>query len=122
MAWRSRPSPFSWRSATLQIWELVVISAVFGAADALFYPAATAVTPEILPADLLVQGSALNHTSETVAQTAPRARARRTGRRCARIRMGRSSIDAASFAVSAGCVLAMSQPAAPRALGPLGAR
>src|SRR6185437_9442696 len=52
----------------LHIWELVVISAVFGAADALFYPAATAVTPEILPAELLVQGSALNHTSQTVAQ------------------------------------------------------
>src|SRR6202162_116124 len=53
---------------TLQIWELVVMSAIFGAADALFYPAATAVTPEILPADLLTQGSALNHASQTIAQ------------------------------------------------------
>ena len=41
----------------LQVWELVLMSAVFGAADALFYPAATALTPEILPAELLVRAA-----------------------------------------------------------------
>lgn len=50
-----------------RLWQLVVMAAVFGAADALFYPASTAVVPELLPGDLLVQGSALNSVSRTVA-------------------------------------------------------
>jgi predicted MFS family arabinose efflux permease len=91
---------------TLQIWELVVLSAVFGAADALFYPAATAVTPEILPAELLVQGSALNHTSQTVAQSL-------IGPALGGLVVAALgyewafAVDALSFAVSAGCVIAM---------------
>jgi MFS family permease len=52
----------------IHVWELVVMSVLFGAADALFYPASTAVVPEILPAELLVQGSALNASSHTAAQ------------------------------------------------------
>jgi predicted MFS family arabinose efflux permease len=90
----------------VQVWELVVISAVFGAADALFYPAATAVTPEILPAELLVQGSALNHTSQTVAQLL-------IGPALGGLVVASLgyewafAIDAVSFAVSAGCVLGM---------------
>jgi MFS family permease len=50
-----------------RVWQLIVMAAVFGAADALFYPAATAVVPELLPSDLLVHGSALNSVSRTVA-------------------------------------------------------
>jgi len=90
----------------LQLWELIVLSAVFGAADALFYPAATAVTPEILPAELLVQGSALNHTSQTVAQSL-------IGPALGGLVVAAFgyewafAIDAASFVVSASCVLAM---------------
>jgi MFS family permease len=101
---------------TLQIWELVVISAVFGAADALFYPAATAVTPEILPADLLLQGSALNHTSETVSQAL-------IGPALGGLVVATLgyewgfAIDAASFAVSAACVAAMSSRPRPEPSG-----
>jgi MFS family permease len=101
---------------TLQIWELVVLSAVFGAGDALFYPAATAVTPEILPAELLVQGSALNHTSETVAQNL-------LGPALGGLVVAALGydwgfvIDAASFGVSAGCVIAMSRRPRPEASG-----
>src|SRR5580700_7508821 len=101
---------------TLQIWELVVISVVFGAADALFYPAATAVTPEILPADLLVQGSALNHTSETVAQNL-------LGPALGGLVVAGLGyewgflIDAASFVVSAGCVIAMASRPRPEPSG-----
>ena len=58
----------------LQVWELVLMSAVFGAADALFYPAATALTPEILPAELLVRAA----PSTTPARLWPR---RSSGRR-----------------------------------------
>jgi MFS family permease len=101
---------------TLQIWELVVISAVFGAADALFYPAATAVTPEILPAELLLQGSALNHTSQTVAQAL-------IGPALGGLVVATLgyewgfAIDALSFAVSAGCVLAMASRSRPEPSG-----
>lgn len=101
---------------TLQIWELVVISAVFGAADALFYPAATAVTPEILPADLLLQGSALNHTSQTVAQTLIGPALGGLVVATLGYQWG-FAIDAASFAVSAGCVIAMSSRPRPERSG-----
>jgi predicted MFS family arabinose efflux permease len=100
----------------LRIWELILISAVFGAADALFYPAATAVTPEILPAELLVQGSALNHTSQTVAQTL-------IGPALGGVVVGALgyqwgfAIDALSFAVSAACVLAMASHPPPEPTG-----
>jgi hypothetical protein len=52
-----------------RLWELILIVIVFGAADALFFPAETAVVPELLPNDLLVQGSALNRLSQTVAMS-----------------------------------------------------
>jgi predicted MFS family arabinose efflux permease len=101
---------------TLHIWELIVLSIVFGAADALFYPASTAVTPEILPAELLVQGSALNHTSETVAQNllGPAL----GGLVVAALGYAWGfAFDAASFAVSAGCVLAMASRPRPEPSG-----
>ncbi len=42
---------------------LVCMAIVFGLGDALFFPAATAITPELVPAHLLVGASALNGTS-----------------------------------------------------------
>lgn len=101
---------------TLQIWELVVLSIVFGAADALFYPAATAVTPEILPAELLVQGSALNHTSQTVAQSLIGPALGGLVVAALGYEWG-FAIDAASFAVSAGCVVAMASRPRPEPSG-----
>jgi DHA3 family tetracycline resistance protein-like MFS transporter len=100
----------------LHIWELVVISVVFGAADALFYPAATAVTPEILPADLLLQGSALNHTSQTVAQALIGPALGGLVVAALGYEWG-FAIDAASFAISAGCVLAMATRPRPEPSG-----
>ena len=41
-------------TGAIQLWELVVMCAVFGTADAFFYPASTAVVPEILPVELLM--------------------------------------------------------------------
>jgi predicted MFS family arabinose efflux permease len=100
----------------LQVWELVVMSVIFGAADALFYPAATAIVPEILPAELLVQGSALNATSHTLAQMliGPAV----GGLVVAALGYEWAfAIDAASFALSAGCVLAMSSHPRPESSG-----
>jgi MFS family permease len=89
---------------------------LFGAADALFYPASTAVTPEILPAELLVQGSALNHTSQTVAQNL-------IGPALGGLVVAALGyewgfvIDAGSFVVSAGCVIAMAARPRPEPSG-----
>lgn len=56
-------------SGQAQLWQLIVMSVVFGTADALFYPAETAIIPELLPSELLVQGSALNRLSQVVAMS-----------------------------------------------------
>jgi hypothetical protein len=100
----------------MQIWELVVISILFGAADALFYPASTAVVPEILPAELLVQGSALNATSSTAAQVL-------IGPALGGLIVASFgydwafAADAASFAISTGCLLAMASLPRPKPSG-----
>ncbi len=51
----------------LSLLELVLLAVAFGVADSIFYPASTAIVPELLPAELLVQGSALNQGSQTLA-------------------------------------------------------
>ena len=43
------------------------MSVVFGIADSFFGPASNAVMPELLPSDLIVQGNALNSTSQQLA-------------------------------------------------------
>jgi MFS family permease len=40
-------------SGTLQFWELLVFAVLFGTFDAVFMPAISALTPEIVPEDLL---------------------------------------------------------------------
>ncbi len=46
---------------------LVCMALVFGIGDAVFFPASTAITPELVPAELLVGASALNGTSQQLA-------------------------------------------------------
>jgi MFS family permease len=97
----------------IQLWELIAMSVVFGTADAFFYPASTAVVPELLPAELLVQGSALTATSRTVAQVL-------VGPALGGVLVASLgtvwafALDGASFFVSAACLLAMaSRPRSP---------
>jgi predicted MFS family arabinose efflux permease len=90
----------------LHVDELVVMSLLFGTADALFYPASTAIVPELLPAELLVQGSALSSTSRSVAQMliGPAL----GGLIVATVGTAWSfGIDGASFVVSASCLWAI---------------
>ncbi|MGB8180207.1 MAG: MFS transporter [Acidimicrobiales bacterium] len=47
----------------LRLWELVVMAAVFGAADSFFGPASSAIMPELLDENLLVSGNALGQMS-----------------------------------------------------------
>jgi MFS family permease len=56
-------------AGSLEIVHLVVAGAVFGAAEASFMPAMSAIYPDVVPADLLLQANALRSTSTTLAET-----------------------------------------------------
>ncbi|MHB8293921.1 MAG: MFS transporter [Acidimicrobiales bacterium] len=55
-------------TGTIRLAALVVMALVFGLADAVFFPASTAITAELVPAELLVGTSALGGTSTQLAQ------------------------------------------------------
>lgn len=100
----------------LRFWELVVMSAVFGTADAFFGPASMAFTPELVPADLLVQANALSQTSNQLSSglLGPAT----GGIVVAAIGTAWSfGIDAVSFVFSSGCLLAMRARSRPSAAG-----
>lgn len=100
-----------------RLWQLFVMAAIFGVADAFFAPASTAIVPELLPADLLVQGSSLTASSKQAAQ-------RLIGPALGGLLVVTSgtgaafAVDAASFAVGAACLLAVSSPHRPATTGP----
>jgi len=52
----------------ISLLSLVLMALVFGLGDALFFPAAMAITPELVPGDQLVGASALNGTSTQLAR------------------------------------------------------
>ncbi len=52
----------------LRLWELIVMAAIFGAADSFFGPASTTIVPELLTADQLVAGNALSQMSNQLTQ------------------------------------------------------
>jgi MFS family permease len=52
----------------ISLLSLVLMALVFGLGDAVFFPAAMAVTPELVPNDQLVGASALNGTSKQLAR------------------------------------------------------
>jgi hypothetical protein len=41
------------------MWELILMSIIFGTADAFVFPASSAIVPELLDESLLAQGNAL---------------------------------------------------------------
>ena len=90
----------------LRLWELIAMSAIFGAADAFFAPASMAIVPELLDDHLLVQGNALGQMSGQLAQglIGPAV----GGIIVSAIGYSWSfGIDALSFAVSGACLFAM---------------
>ncbi|MFZ0059355.1 MAG: MFS transporter [Acidimicrobiales bacterium] len=101
---------------SLTVTDLVVISVVVGAADAFFFPAYSAIVPEILPKTLLMEGNAFNSASQVLGQSL-------LGPAMGGVLIaafGAASafaVDAASFFVSAACVLAMRARPAPGASG-----
>jgi MFS family permease len=93
-------------TGTARLWQLFAMAVVFGVCDAFFAPASTAIVPELLPAELLVQGSSLSATSQQAAQRfiGPAV----GGLIVVTAGIGTAfAVDAASFAVSAACLLAI---------------
>ncbi|GCE22633.1 MFS transporter [Dictyobacter kobayashii] len=96
----------------LQLWEVFVMSAIFGTVEAFFYPAYTALIPEIVPGDLLPNANSLRSIGLQAAQIVGPAIA------AAIIALGGTSLtfalDGVSFLFSAGCVVALPRVAALR--------
>lgn len=95
-----------------EIWELVVLYAVSGGATAFFNPAADAIVPQLVPASRLQEASALLNFSRSTGRFA--------GPAIAGVVMAIGSpgaalaIDAATFAVSAACLLRLTAPSPAR--------
>jgi MFS family permease len=100
----------------LDITDLVITSAVVGVADAFFWPAYNAIIPEILPPTLYMEGNAYNTASQVIGQSllGPAIGGVLIAAFGAASAFG---VDAASFFVSAACVVAMRARPAPKASG-----
>ncbi|MGD9735853.1 MAG: MFS transporter [Solirubrobacterales bacterium] len=95
-----------------EVWQLVVLYAVDGAATAFFNPASDALLPQLVPAARLQDGSALINLSRSVGRFA--------GPALAGIALALGSpgdalaVDAVTFGVSALCLFGLRVPAVPR--------
>jgi len=100
----------------LTVPELIAISAAIGLGDAFFYPAYSAIVPEVLPAELLTQGNAFNSASQVLggAFAGPAIAGVLIAAFGAAAAFG---ADAASFLVSAACLVAMRPAPAPASTG-----
>jgi MFS family permease len=90
----------------LEIWHVVALSAVFGAGEGLSGPALGAIVPELVPEEVLVQANALQHSLQPVALrfVGPAL----GGAAVALLHPGGALlVDAGTFAVSIGALLAM---------------
>ncbi|HEY6285306.1 MAG TPA: MFS transporter [Ktedonobacteraceae bacterium] len=96
----------------LELWQLFVMSALFGIVQALFYPAYTAFIPELVPNELLPSANSLRSISQDAAQFIGPAIGALI------IALGGTSLafalDGVSFVISALCLAALPQmPALP---------
>lgn len=55
-------------AGTVEIWQIVVIEVCFGAAEAFFRPAYTALVPQTVPEELIQEANGLNGVSQTLAE------------------------------------------------------
>jgi MFS family permease len=54
----------------VEIWQVVAIEALFGAAEAFFRPAFTGLVPQTVPEELIQEANALNNLTQTIAEFA----------------------------------------------------
>jgi len=102
----------------VRIWQLVVIEALFGAAEAFFQPASTGLLPQTVPETEIQEANALRTLSENIAEFAGPALA--TGLVLGPGAGWAFALDAATFLVSAA--LLMRVRPRPRAVAPAGER
>jgi MFS family permease len=105
----------------LALWQLCVMSALFGVVRAFFYPAYTALIPDLVPTEMLPSANSLRSISLQVAQIIG------PGIGAGVVALGGTSLafalDALSFVISAVCLAALPQreavrPSAPNVLRP----
>ncbi len=93
-------------SGALRLWHVVVLAAIYSVGTAFFNPAFDAIVPELLPVDSLAQANSLDQFVRPVAMRL--AGPALGGLVIAQFGAGMGfALDAASFAVSAGALLAM---------------
>lgn len=91
-----------------EVWQLAVLYAIDGAATAFFYPASTAIVPQVVPAPRLQEANALLNLSRHAGKVAGPALA---GVLLALGSPGSAlAVDAATFAVSAACLVRVRAP------------
>jgi MFS family permease len=100
----------------IHLTSLVAMALVFGLGDALFFPASMAITPEVVPSELLVGASALSSTSVQIGRVliGPAVGGLIVGVLGTAWGFG---IDAISFAISAAMLAAMRGRSKPTASG-----
>jgi MFS family permease len=97
---------------TAQVWELLVLFALFGAGDSFFSPASTGLVPETVPAARLQQANALNSLAQNAAGVSGPALA---GVLVAGVGPGVAfAVDAATFLVSAASLAFLRLPVVAR--------
>jgi predicted MFS family arabinose efflux permease len=103
-------------SGTLELWHLLVLVAFYGAGEALFWPSFTAIVPDIVPQDLLVEANSLDIFVRTA--TSRLAGPALGGLAIAALGTGGAFLlDAGSFALSALALLAMKSRPVEKAIG-----
>jgi predicted MFS family arabinose efflux permease len=103
-------------SGTLELWHLLVLVAFYGAGEALFWPSFTAIVPDIVPQDLLVEANSLDIFVRTA--TSRLAGPALGGLAIAAFGTGGAFLlDAGSFALSALALLAMTSRPVEKASG-----
>jgi MFS family permease len=96
-------------TGTLELWHMMGLVAVFGAATAFFGPAFDAIVPDVLPASLLPQANSLDQFVRPVALRL--AGPALGGFLISGVGVGWAfALNAATFAVSAAALLAMARP------------
>jgi len=106
-------------TGTLELWHMLGLVAVFGAATAFFGPAFDAIVPDVLPASLLPQANSLDQFVRPVALRL--AGPALGGFLISGVGVGWAfALNAATFAVSAAALLAMARPPRRAEVGPAG--
>lgn len=98
----------------LELWMLAALAALYGAGEAFFGPALTAIVPELVPADLLVEANAFEYGARPLALRV--AGPALGGALVAGVGPGPALLaDAATFAFSLGCLALVRASGAPAA-------